>query len=610
MSFPKEPRENLEWRHRILSRSLEDPVYRAKVKRLFHEDVLFAFNAFYYTLDVRKRPFHNQPFCTWEYQDDVILDLQMAVKEGGDRAIVKSRDMGVSWMVLLVFHHEWLDPRGGGDFLVGSRIEDYVDRKGDMRTLFEKLRYAHYKLPKWIQPQGFQRRVHDTYAKLINPESGASITGESNNPNFSTGGRYAGILYDEFAKWKESDTAAWTAGGDASPCRVGASTYFGEGGKFFQITTDGRTKVLSLHWGLHPEKAKGVSCVWPAPNEDDKGMLGVHWEPEEKLTSPWYEKEAERRTQEEIAQELDMEPAGSGTPVFGGKCLQAIKMYRKFPDEPVAWGSFVDSYLEMKIEEREPRDPEGYLCIYKRFAPGGQWALGVDVVEGVEGGDYAVVTVLNRRTKDVDAVYWSRVDEITLGWVVKCVSDYYSPEKDSSEAPYVGIETTGPGLATFDKCVDIGLTNLFMAMRFDVSLQAPTYKKGWRTDLHSRNELIGGIKSYLLYRAGKINSRRLLGELVTFVRGATGKAAAKSSCKDDMVMSFGIVIQVDQLAPSGWGVEKPLKELEHSDVSPVQRELLRIEGEATTIEQRCLECVVAKKALEERVESGEMWEDW
>jgi hypothetical protein len=145
----------------------------------------------------------------------VILDLQRAVREGSDRVIEKSRDMGASWMVLLVFHHEWLDPRGGGDFLVGSRVEDYVDRKGDMRTLFEKLRYAHYKLPKWIQPQGFQRRVHDTYGKLVNPESGASITGESNNPNFSTGGRYAGILYDEFAKWKESDTAAWTAGGDA-----------------------------------------------------------------------------------------------------------------------------------------------------------------------------------------------------------------------------------------------------------------------------------------------------------------------------------------------------------------------------------------------------------
>jgi hypothetical protein len=193
MDYPKTRKENLEWRVEILRRAKDDALFQAKMKRLFHEDILFAFNAFYYTYDVRKRPLHHIPFITWDYQDEGILELQYAIQNGGDIAVEKTRDMGASWVVLLVFHHEWLDPIGGADFLLGSRIEDYVDKRGDMRTLFEKVRYAHYRIPQWLWPKGFVRRKHDNYAKFQNPETGATISGESNNPNYGTGGRYAAI---------------------------------------------------------------------------------------------------------------------------------------------------------------------------------------------------------------------------------------------------------------------------------------------------------------------------------------------------------------------------------------------------------------------------------
>ena len=174
-SYPKEHRESLEFRASLLATCEKDLEARAKVKELFFKDILFAFNVFFFTLDVRRRPEHHRCFCTYRFQDEAILEIYEAIQKGEDLVIEKSRDMGCSWMVILVYLYCWLDPKGGGDFLLGSRIEDYVDKKGDMRTLFEKARYALYKLPYWLKPRGFKKRKHDYYMRLINPETGASM---------------------------------------------------------------------------------------------------------------------------------------------------------------------------------------------------------------------------------------------------------------------------------------------------------------------------------------------------------------------------------------------------------------------------------------------------
>src|SRR5574343_850680 len=309
--YPKEYRANLAWRAQILQRAGKDAQFRSEIRELFFRDPIFAFNAFFYTLDVRKRPDHNQPFATYPYQDEEILRLLTCIKEGRDHVIEKSRDMGASWIVILCILWCWLNPTGGGDFLLGSRIEDYVDKKGDMRTLLEKARYALYKLPSWLRPKGFSSKEHDNFMRLLNPETRASITGASNNANFSTGGRYAAILFDEFGKWESTDTAAWTAAGDATPCRIAVSTPFGATGQYYSLVTNPAVSKSCLHWTLHPEKASEAYCLFP--RDDSKASE------RDLIRSPWYDKECDRRSPEEIAQELDIAYLGSGNPVFTGK---------------------------------------------------------------------------------------------------------------------------------------------------------------------------------------------------------------------------------------------------------------------------------------------------
>jgi len=599
-SYPKGYRENLEWRRELLARARKDLVYRAKLKELFHRDILFAFNAFFYTLDVRRRPEHHQPFCTYLYQDKVILELVECISEGRDIPLEKSRDMGVSWIVILIFLWFWLDPDGGADFLCGSRIEDYVDKKGDMRALIPKARYALYRLPGWLRPKGFKLKLHDNFMKLQNPETGASITGESNNPNFSTGGRYLAILFDEFAKWEGTDESAWTAAGDATPARIPVSTPFGAGGHYYTLISAAPRK-LRLHWSLHPRKAEGAYCVWPLGGEDrklvDEGRLSEE-ELEGFWRSPWYDRECERRSAREIAQELDIDYLGAGSPVFDGKAGKRLRSLRRVAREVAGWfeldldAGFVLGEKAGELRKvGEPRDAEDLLVVWRGPDEKDTYVFGVDVVEGVEHGDYASVKVVNRRTKDVDASFYGKIDEVRLAQVVVVMAAYYT----TYEAPWVGIETIGPGLATFDLCAEVwDLENLFMMPNYDSAKGTVAWGKGFRTNRSSRNKLVAGVVEWLLEGKGWADGR-LCGELLTFVRSKTGKPEAKGGCHDDEVMGFGIALQVDIIAPEG---EELVKEEVREDGLAVGLFDLRGAKDAEgprTLEDFCLATVLEKK---------------
>ena len=583
-----------------MRRCKEDAEYRTKTKELFHRDILFAFNAFFYTYDPRKRPFHNIPFATWGYEDELLLELQEGIDKGQDRLVEKSRDMGVSWSVVGTFVWYWLKPEGGNDFLMGSRIEDYVDKKGDMRTLFAKARYLHYRLPKWLRPKGFKKRIHDNHMKLVNPESGAVIAGESNNANFSTGGRYAGVLFDEFAKWESTDESAWTAAGDATPCRIPVSTPFGAGGQYYMLAIGGKTRRLRYHWSRHPEKGLGLNCLYPPPNEDDKESLGDGWKPEEVLRSPWYDRERERRRPAEVAQELDIDYLGSGYPIFDGKAWRSLMFYRELRLQPVEVRAIDFENVTTRVVTGS-EDNEGLIVIFNRHDPKHQYVIGVDVVEGVEGGDFASIKLINRETKDVDLSYFSQLDEVTLAKVCYLISKLFTGE----EAPWLAIETTGPGLATFDICHTFyDIENLFMMPNFDSVKQTVTYKKGWRTTVGSRNMLVAGIRSYLAQRAGYIDPR-LVGECMTFVRNKVGKPIAKAGCHDDEVMSFGIAIQVDEIVPYE-AREEPVQLREDGLPLDVMDPKCAKDVEEPTHEEACLAQSLAKRNMMEG--EREYWE--
>jgi len=587
IKYPKDPRENLIWRSKILKKAQRDPILKESLKRLFYEDIVFAFNVFFFTYDPRPTAVMSHlPFATYPFQDDAILDLKRIIEVGEDVVWEKCRDMGATWMICLVMLWFWLSPKPGNDFLLGSRKEMFVDDRGNMSSLFPKLRYVIARLPKWLVPKGYDVKEHDNKLKLINPATGSVLTGESNNVQFSTGGRYKAIFYDEFSKWKDTDAKAWTSGAGASLCRIAIGTPFGVNCKYYDLVTSGITRKITLRWPMHPLKSKNIYCVWPAPNENTKGRLGDKWKPKEVLKSPWYVKESLRYDEQEMDQEINLCYIGSGNPVFSGTALDYLMVLRELNDNPVSYYHLMhEDFSSEKVDK--PLDRQDYLVCYTDPNKDHEYVIAADIVEGTEDGDYACVIVYDRNLKSIAATYYSRLDEVLMARIIKIIAILFTFEEDY---PWVAIETTGPGLSTFDKAVDLDIPNLFMAPRYDVVNNGVTFKKGWRTDSASKRELISGIKEWLIDEAGAIHSQRLIGEMLTFIRTSTGKARAKKGAHDDMVMAFGIAIQVDQLAPSM--KSKPIAEAKawHEAHIPNGEQI----GKTKTVTEQCNEQIRAQ----------------
>ena len=274
------------------------------------------------------------PFLLFPKQKEIVHKLVDAIQNGESKLIEKSRDVGVSWLVVTVFLWFWLQKQGGNDFLLGSRKFEYVDKKGAQDTLFQKFRYNIYNIENAFLPEGWDANNNDNIGLITNPETGSFIRAEANNANFATSGRYKAILLDEFSKWEETDTQAWTSTADSSPCRIPVSTPWGMGRKFAQLRFSGAIDVVTFHWKDHPLKAAGL----------EYGQHPIFREKKNVPLSDWYFQECEKRkdnARENIGQELDIDYLTSGKPYFNNLQLQfrykdlAAKEYKRYSFETI-----------------------------------------------------------------------------------------------------------------------------------------------------------------------------------------------------------------------------------------------------------------------------------
>lgn len=289
--YPKTIKENYEYRAELLYKSSYDPDLKSAIKAQCEEDILFWINTFCWTFD--PRPGNQQKlgyddanllFITWDFQDKYIHWLQEKIGLGENGVVEKSRDMGVSWITLAVFQHYWQFGGAGNDFRLGSRKEDFVDKIGEMDALFPKLRYMIKRQPKWLLPEGFNPEKHMSFMKIKNPQTESTITGESNNQYFGTGGRKKAVFYDEFAKWEHTDESAWQSASDVTDCKIAVSSANGRSNHFYRLRSQkaGKVDVYRIHWSSHPLKDRA-----------------------------WYEKEKQERSKKDLAAEVDIDYSAS-----------------------------------------------------------------------------------------------------------------------------------------------------------------------------------------------------------------------------------------------------------------------------------------------------------
>jgi phage terminase large subunit len=118
------------------------------------------------------------PFIMFPKQEEFVMWVANLWLKRSDGLAEKSRDMGVSWLCVAIAVWMW-SFHDGTVVGFGSRKEEYVDKIGDPKSLFWKIREYIKLLPREFRPAGFRVKDHAPHMRIVNPENGAAIVGEA-----------------------------------------------------------------------------------------------------------------------------------------------------------------------------------------------------------------------------------------------------------------------------------------------------------------------------------------------------------------------------------------------------------------------------------------------
>ncbi|MEY5098170.1 MAG: hypothetical protein RJA36_889 [Pseudomonadota bacterium] len=244
------------WTERIerLKRLRSDPAILAGVKAFYADHPVEFITDWMCTFDPRNVERGIEavtPFLLFPRQAEYVRWVVERWQGREDGLVEKSRDAGVSWLCVAIAVWMWLF-KPGVVVGFGSRKEEYVDKLGDPKSLFWKIREAIKLLPVELQPTGYDERKHAPSMRIVNPENGSTIIGEAGD-NIGRGNRTSIYFKDESAFYErpESIDAALS---QTSNCKIDVSTPNGAGNPFYRKRMGGKIPVFVFDWRDDPRK--------------------------------------------------------------------------------------------------------------------------------------------------------------------------------------------------------------------------------------------------------------------------------------------------------------------------------------------------------------------
>ena len=252
------------WRQQQVLRLKGNSDLIAGAKHYYAEHPVEFINHWCDTYDPRKagkNPGPKGPLVLFKKQQELVECLVACLDEEVAALVEKTRDMGATWVCCALSVWLWLFWSGSAVGW-GSRKEQLVDKIGDPDSIFEKIRMLINGLPNFFLPVGFSSKEHMHFMRIINPETGATITGEAGD-NIGRGGRKLVYFKDESAHYEHPDSIE-AALSDNTNVAVDISSVNGLGNVFYRRREAGadwtgaivpeRTQVFVMDWKDHPAK--------------------------------------------------------------------------------------------------------------------------------------------------------------------------------------------------------------------------------------------------------------------------------------------------------------------------------------------------------------------
>lgn len=469
--MPKGLQANLNFRRECLRRAAGDEEVQHELRMACSRSLLFYVNAFVWTLDPRKDP-SEQPFITYPFQDLVLIQIADAIGDY-DLFVEKSRDMGLTWMALIVMDWKWRFRRMQS-FMCVSRKETLVDQIGNPDSLFSKLDFLDDHLPGWLKVSRERKKLN-----IRNMDNGSVIDGEATVSDVGRGGRRTAIFLDEFAAMDTdrpgTGAEVLSATRDNTNCRIINSTPKGAANAFAKLRENPNLRKIRAHWTLHPEKA---AELWHDPSG--------------KPRSPWYDLQCERALHPmEIAQEIDIDYLASSDVFFDLEVLKEIKDRDAVP-------SFCAGDIEI--------DEDGHV----EFVPGGDFLLKLWIFPQANGQipidrSFAAGVDISYGTRASNSVV-SIADTTTGEKVAEYVTNSQTPEDFAKTAvglarwfndAFMKWEATGPGRSFGRKVIESGYRNVHYRRPEDRLGGKISDVPGWFPTIPTKNAMYGDYRAAL-----------------------------------------------------------------------------------------------------------------
>lgn len=241
----------------------------------------------------------------------------------------------------------------------------------------------------------------------------------------------------------------------------------------------------------------------------------------------------------------------SGRPAFD---MQGMIETLKQCHEPKAWckvdwakKSLVPlSALEVEKLERDDKGvtfkaSAGLIQIFGKPAKGRNYALGADVAEGLENGDYSAFDVLDDVGMQV-AHYHGHLDNDLYGRLLDIVGRYYNNA-------FLGVERNNHGHAVLQRLKDLRYPNLYYQEEHDKAQERENGKVGWLTTSSSKPFVIDNFSALIREISSGILCRATIDQCFTYVIDERGRTNARDGCYDDNVMSYAIALEMLRRMP-------------------------------------------------------------
>lgn len=265
----------------------------------------------------------------------------------------------------------------------------------------------------------------------------------------------------------------------------------------------------------------------------------------------WYiNKEIEQG--EEIKQEFPSTPQEafltSGRRVFDAIRVmnaeaQTTKPLIIYDIEPISGNKTKAQSMRDADNEALQRNLLNMLLVWELPDSDDEYAIGVDIAEGLEHNDRSSFDVVKKSTGEQVAHWFGHLDVELFASLVRHVGLMYN-------TAFVGPERNNHGHAFLQKFRDIyPVRRIYQEQYIDRDNDNDTQKLGWLTTKHSKPIIIEGLKELLRTRSSGVRWIGTISEFNSYVYDSKGSMNAQAGCFDDQLISYAIAQEMRARMP-------------------------------------------------------------